>query len=230
VREVDFCGHATIAILYDLLLSNPALAEKTTIRLVTQHNQLEAQNRIATEDAVYIRAPEPRLLQPTLDPAQLAAALRMQVSDLHAGFPLAALQVGLKCLLVPLAGLTALRAVHPDLSELDAFCKAIGVDIVTLFTPETHLTHCRWRSRVFAATFGYLEDPATGSGNAALGHYLLQQGAWNGEPLTLEQGTSLEHPNQIQLRTEPGSQGQPQVWFGGGAVTRIAGRYYLARE
>ena len=42
-------------------------------------------------------------------------------------------------------------------------------------------------------------DPATGSGNAALGYYLLNPGLWDGHILRIEQGRSRERPNIIRL-------------------------------
>jgi predicted PhzF superfamily epimerase YddE/YHI9 len=39
---------------------------------------------------------------------------------------------------------------------------------IDAFTTETADGGNRYRTRVFAPTFGYLEDPATGSGNSAL--------------------------------------------------------------
>ena len=84
-----------------------------------------------------------------------------------------------------------------------------------------------WRSRVFAPRFGYLEDPATGSGNAALGQYLLRHGLWRGETLTIEQNKERTRPNIIKLMGRQEADASPQVLFGGGAVTRIEGRYFL---
>ncbi len=40
-------------------------------------------------------------------------------------------------------------------------------------------------TRVFAPKFGYLEDPATGSGNSAFGYYMLKNALWDGTPATI---------------------------------------------
>lgn len=53
---------------------------------------------------------------------------------------------------------------------------------------------------VFAPKYGYLEDPATGSGNSALGHYLIELGQWKDGGVILEQGPYLEIPNIVKLR------------------------------
>jgi PhzF family phenazine biosynthesis protein len=86
----------------------------------------------------------------------------------------------------------------------------------------THAFH----TRVFAPTFGYLEDPATGSASAALGYYWRDEGLWDGQPIVLEQGTNKEHPNEIRLTTKGDAEGTV-VLFGGAAVPRIDGDYLL---
>ena len=85
-----------------------------------------------------------------------------------------------------------------------------------------------YRTRVFAPTFGYLEDPATGSGNAALGYYLLRNDRWDGQSISVEQNGDLARPNIVKLLAKHGEGDEAQVAFGGGAIVRIAGEYLLA--
>ncbi|MRR38029.1 PhzF family phenazine biosynthesis protein, partial [bacterium] len=73
-------------------------------------------------------------------------------------------------------------------------------------------------------TFGYLEDPATGSGNAALGCYLLKNGKWDGACISLEQNASAEQPNIVKISA---GQDNQEVAFGGSAILRIRGEYIL---
>jgi PhzF family phenazine biosynthesis protein len=84
-----------------------------------------------------------------------------------------------------------------------------------------------YRTRVFAPAFGYLEDPATGSGNAALGAYLLNNKLWDGSMTAIKQNGSLENPNIVKLMAKNTEDGDPRVMFGGGAVTRMEGAYFL---
>ncbi len=97
------------------------------------------------------------------------------------------------------------------------------------------LVHCRetvdpahgFRTRVFAPTFGYLDDPATGSGSAALGHHLLLSGDWDGAPLILEQNGRRDYANRVRLKARRADDGDWHLSFGGGAVTRLRGEYLL---
>lgn len=226
-KQVPFCGHATIAIVYDLLANDPELASLPRIHLDIATGSLVAENRLEQEQAVFISAPAPTFSEQDLKPEDIAKALRIEASAISSHLPVARINAGLETLLVPIATLDATLAVLPDERQLKVFCEERGIDIVTIFTRETTRPDTGWRSRVFAPRFGYLEDPATGSGNAALGHYLLRRGLWQGEPLAIEQNGERIRPNLVRLlaRTETGA--PPSVLIGGRAVTRIEGSYYL---
>ena len=78
-REVDFCGHATIAIMYDLLKSNAELTKKQLLNIVTGKGKLVVENRIAQEDAVFISAPNPGFSSREIAEEDLAKALRISI-------------------------------------------------------------------------------------------------------------------------------------------------------
>ena len=226
-REVLFCGHATIAILYDLLASDPDLSALPRLRFATATGSLVAENRVAEENAVFISAPPPTFSAQEIAATEIARALRIDASAIASHLPTARINAGLETLLVPIASLETTLAAEPGERQLKIFCEEHGVDIVTIFTDQTARPDTGWRSRVFAPRFGYLEDPATGSGNAALGQYLLRHGLWRGEILTIEQNKERARPNIIKLMGRQETGASPQVLFGGGAVTRLEGRYFL---
>jgi PhzF family phenazine biosynthesis protein len=84
-----------------------------------------------------------------------------------------------------------------------------------------------FRTRVFAPTFGYIEDPATGSGNSAFGYYLIKNNMWTGKTIIIEQNGSRDRFNIVKLRKQIDKNGNERVYFGGGAITRIEGEYLL---
>lgn len=225
-REVDFCGHATIATTYDLIRSDPALRAASGIRIETKMGPLSVENRLESEDAVYIEAPAPVRRARTFESAEVAVALGTSPDTIDAARPLALVNAGLETLIVPVAGYEACLGVSPDLESLKAACLANGVDTVALFTSEVGDPAHSFHTRVFAPTFGYLEDPATGSANAALGHYWREEGLWDGQAMVIEQGTSREHPSCVRLATRGAS--NPTILFGGAATVRIEGEYLLA--
>ena len=226
-KEVLFCGHATIAILYDLLTSDSDLGSLPLIHIDTAAGSLVVENRVKEEQAVFISSPAPVFANMNIVTADIALALRIDPSYISPNRPPALLNAGLETLLVPITTLAGILAVWPDEHQLKHFCEAHGIDIVTLFTDDTARSDTSWRSRVFAPRFGYLEDPATGSGNAALGHYLLHNGFWDGRALSIEQNSERDRANIVKLMTWQEKDNPVRVLFGGSAVRRIEGWYFL---
>jgi PhzF family phenazine biosynthesis protein len=115
----------------------------------------------------------------------------------------------------------------PDQQTLKEFCFRSQIDIIEVFTSDVANSDNNYRTRVFAPTFGYLEDPATGSGNSAFGYYLINNHLWNSETITIEQNGLKDLYNIVKLQLKKDSTNRNRVWFGGGAITRIEGKYLL---
>ena len=223
--EVEFCGHATIAIMYDLLSSTIDLRSKQQVFIHVNAGKLSVFNYIDDEDAVYIMAPPPELLECHLELSEIAEILKTDKSDLDDSHSVKLINGGLRTLLVPIRSLSGCLNILPDQEALRLFCLHNEIDIVHVFTKETQTPDCEYRTRVFAPKYGYLEDPATGSGNSAFGYYLIDQGLWHGK-MTIEQGPDRFNPNFIKLKRYT-KNGKDNVIFGGCATTRIQGNYYL---
>ncbi len=228
-REVPFCGHATVAAAHHLLANSADFRGRSELRLETRHGILTAQNRIATEGCVYIAAPEPAFpdIRVTADEAAQALGIppeqidRREFDEGSDRLPIA--ECGQKCVLVPVRMLSALLGCTPDYRTLRALVEAKGLAAAVLYSRETQRAECDLRTRVFPPIFGYLEDMATGSGNAALGHWLRRTQRWTTDLLRIEQGPDRTNPNLVSLRAEPSG----QLWIGGRAVARIDGHYLL---
>lgn len=227
-REVAFCGHATIAILNDIIANDEALQAQTTLSIATRTDRLTVENRYQREKGVFISAPAPRFSTKKVSVADIAMALNCSVEDLDALHLVQVVNAGLETLVIPMAGLESILSVVPNLDTLNEFCVQIGVDIIILYSFEVASQQSNYRTRVFAPTFGYLEDPATGSGNAAFGYYLLNHDLWDGTMINIEQNGLREKPNYVKLFSKANDTGDCQVWFGGGAILRIDGQYLLA--
>jgi PhzF family phenazine biosynthesis protein len=227
-REVEFCGHATIAIMYDLIKNNNKLITKEAISIVTNRGRLDVENRIPNENAVFITAPYPVFAPAAIDKNGFAEAVKIEPCEISDNYPVSVVNAGLETLVVPIKSLNAVLSLSPQLDELKAYCQKNSIDIITVFTDEPAHKPNRFRTRVFAPTFGYLEDPATGSGNAAFGYYLLKNGKWDGKPMILEQNGDFVSPNIVKLITKKAENGKVRVLFGGGAIVRIQGEYILS--
>jgi PhzF family phenazine biosynthesis protein len=225
-REVAFCGHATIAVMYDLIKNDPERARNPVARIHVQARELLVRNEIASADAVFISAPLPRFTSTDLTRDDIAAALKIPPGGITEKNRIVLVNAGLATLLVPLTSLDTLLSLRPDQKNLREFCLANGIEIILVWSEEVSIPQNNYRTRVFAPIYGYLEDPATGSGNAALGYYLLNAVLWDGHMIRIEQGRSRERPNIIRLASDA-SKVQRSVFFGGNAKVRIEGEYLL---
>jgi PhzF family phenazine biosynthesis protein len=225
-REVAFCGHATIAVMHDLIKNDPERARNPVSRIRVQGRELLVRNEIASADAVFISAPPPQFLDFTLTHDDIAAALRIPPGEIPEKNQVMLVNAGLSTLLVPITSLDVLLSLRPDQKNLREFCLANSIEIILVWSDEVSIPQNNYRTRVFAPIYGYLEDPATGSGNAALGYYLLNAGFWDGRMIRIEQGRSRDHPNIIRLVSDA-SKVQRSVFFGGNAKVRIEGEYLL---
>lgn len=225
--EVDFCGHGTIGIMYDVIRNRPDLLARDVIRIRVRDERLDVYNRIADQDCVYITAPAPSFHPVVLEKSEIAGALNVRPENLDGRFDPALVNAGLHTLIVPVHGLDAALSLLPDEQSLKQFCLVNGLDIILVFTNDVADSRHRFRTRVFAPKFGYLEDPATGSGNSAFGYYLLARNLWNGDRIEIEQNSSRDCPNTVALDTVYQA-GETRVVFGGAALVKIEGVYTLA--
>jgi len=226
-REVDFCGHATIAIMYDLIKNDTTLLQLDLLQIHTNRGELSVENRIEKEDAVFIMSPEPVEKERVPDVQNLADKLKIKTDEIENGYPISVINAGLSTLLVPIKSLQSILNISPDLEELKHFCFNSGIDIIEVFTDDVANESNNFRTRVFAPTFGYIEDPATGSGNSALGYYMIKHGLWKDDTITIEQNGFKDRYNIVKLQRQSDINGNDRVWFGGGAMTRIEGKYII---
>ncbi len=221
--EVDFCGHGTIACMYTLIKETPELAGQKEITINTRKKGvLSVYNEIATHDAVYVLAPSPRYIGTELERKEIAKKLSLNENQLSNAHPIDLIDAGLRTLIVPIAALSDEIGVFPDERALKDFCTKSEIDIILIFTFDTERAQNFAHTRVFAPKFGYLEDPATGSGNSAFGYYMLKNNIWDGAPVTIEQGGVDRVFNSVRLSLK-----EDRVLFGGKATTRISGVYYI---
>lgn len=159
------------------------------------------------------------------DIKKLSDILGIKSSDIDNTLPVELIDGGLRTLIVSVKSLSICLNMLPDQNRLKSFCLDNGVDIVHISTNETFTDGCLYRTRVFAPKFGYLEDPATGSGNAAFGYYLIKHNLWN-KDFTVEQGPDKKNPNFVKLK-KYNKESKEHILFGGCGTTRIQGHYYL---
>lgn len=221
--EVDFCGHGTIACMYSLIKSTPDLMGKSELLVETNRKGvLTVYNQIIEQDAVYITAPEPTYIGTDLSAELIAKNLNLETGQVSDKYQIDMIDAGLRTLIVPITKLEDVIGVWPKEQQLKNFCIDHDIDIILIFSKDVQNPKNIAHTRVFAPRFGYLEDPATGSGNCAFGYYMLKNKLWTGSNISIEQGSAEMEYNIIKLNTQ-----NDKVLFGGSATNRIIGKYLL---
>lgn len=221
--EVDFCGHGTIATMYSFLRDNEALLQQEVITAETHRKGvINIYNRIQQDDAVFVEAPDPIEYKVSMSAESITHALRLPEGSIEEHHPIRLIDAGLRTLIVPIRTLEAEISVYPDIDELKQFALDHEIDIFLLFSMEVNDVAAFAHTRVFAPKYGYLEDPATGSGNSAFANYLLREGMWDGKLIAIEQGGNDRIYNAVKLKTQGG-----KVLFGGRATVKIEGSYIV---
>ena len=218
--EVAFCGHGTIACMYDLIKNNSELNKQSQVFIDTSKGKLTVYNELQVLDAVFISAPAPEYHTTDVDAEIIAVALGVRREAILEKYPIAHVNAGLNTLIVPIATLKEELSIWPDEQRLKSFCLKYEIDIILIFTKEVSNQNNFVRTRVFAPKFGYLEDKATGSGNSALGYYMLQNNMWDGKPILIEQNAEHSAYNIVRIKIMDG-----KVLFGGRATVKIEGKY-----
>lgn len=229
-REVNFCGHATIAMMYELFTEEKELENSEQVKIITNDGDLSVENRIKSDDAVFVMSPLPNEQINIPDINSIASNLKINPEIIDMNLPIKIINAGLATLILPIKSLDSIIEINPDLNVLNEFCVRNEIDIVEAFTHEVAFKENDYRVRVFAATFGYLEDPATGSGNSAFGYYLIKSNMWNKDTVVIEQNKYIENYNVIKLQKKIDKDGHDRIIFGGGARKRIEGEYILFTE
>ena len=219
--EVDFCGHGTIATMYSIIKDDAALRAKKVLTVETnKKGMVSVYNEIDTEDAVYIEAPSPIEHAMNIPVEEIEGILTLRKGSINRERTIRIIDAGLRTLIVPITQFEDEVSVYPDEAALKVFCEGNDIDNILIYSLQVADAANFAHTRVFAPKYGYLEDPATGSGNSAFANYLLFEKMWDGSPITIEQGGNDRIFNAVKLKTLNG-----KVLFGGRATTKIQGYY-----
>ena len=219
--EVDFCGHGTIATMYSIIKDDAALRAKKVLTVETnKKGMVSVYNEIDIEDAVYIEAPSPIEHSMNFSIDEIEGILTLRKGSINRERTIRIIDAGLRTLIVPITQFEDEVSVYPDEAALKVFCEGNDIDNILIYSLQVADAANFAHTRVFAPKYGYLEDPATGSGNSAFANYLLFEKMWDGSPITIEQGGNDRIFNAVKLKTLNG-----KVLFGGRATTKIQGYY-----
>jgi trans-2,3-dihydro-3-hydroxyanthranilate isomerase len=232
-KEIPFAGHPVIGTHWVLAhLGYVELREPvTTVRFELGVGVLPADLHVVNGDVerVVMTQDRPRFGTALDDTSELAAALGLRSAAISGTLlPAQVVSTGLSQLIVPVQSLTDVEKMNPthlNVPALDALCRSIGAEETALvFSLETVNAAADVHVRFFAPSYGILEDPATGSGNGALGAYLVKHHAVLVEEPTThlisEQGLEIGRPSTLYLEIDS-SKSEPTAVRVGGQVAPV---------
>ena len=236
VMELPMCGHGTICLFSHLLetglLRLSGGGERSLqLRLPKATAAVSLRRRDDGRFQVLLDIAPPVFEPPPSHIGTLLTLLGLDADALDSGLPLETAHGDFIHLLVPLAGLGAMRSVRPDFNGMVEFCNANGIETIALFCSEVEDPSNRIHVRDFCPAVGVSESAAAGTTNAALTSYLVRQDLLPKEReqirVNAEQGLELGRPSSIQsiVTLDNGEIARLQV---GGVATRVFdGQVYL---
>ncbi len=233
-NEVDLCGHATVATFHALVEEGKIDIEgsKVILRQETGAGVLPVEISLK-KGLVNIMMTQtiPKFRDANIERKEIAQALRIDEKYISEDLPMEIVSTGLWHLIVPVKNLRTLQNMDPDFSELTKINNDIDALTTHLFTLETLNPDITVHTRDFAPAVGINEDPATGTGNGALGAYLVKNKLIEiKEPTTkiiAEQGFEIKRPSEIFIEIDTKNEEIRGIRVGGFAVTVLNGEIVL---
>ena len=197
-EELPFAGHPTLGTAFVIREKLRSERQEPISTFVLNLAVGPIPVEVDPDDVFWMKQKE-ATIGPVLNNAmEVAAALGLDISDLHETWPIREVSTGLPFLMVPLRGLAALgqgRIVSDRFSALMAQTTAKGL---FMFCEETRDKAHQFAARMFAPELGIMEDPATGSANGCFAGYW---GALGREvDAIVEQGYEMGRPSQVRIR------------------------------
>lgn len=217
-KEVDLCGHATIASLH-YLFEKGKVSENQNITFETRSGII---NCSITDGKYLMQIPIPQLSEFDGCKEEILEALeidRLDVSDL----PFIILNNGY--LFICLNSLDSLWKIKPDFKKLK-YLSEIKKEFfdISIFTTETIESDSAAHIRFFAPYHGIDEDPVTGSACGPLILVLIKLGLLNNYInntfIKIEQGDAINRKGRVEVKFNSNTN---ELFITGNAVTVVKG-------
>jgi trans-2,3-dihydro-3-hydroxyanthranilate isomerase len=195
--ELPFAGHPTIGTAYTLVSEGRTSAQAVQTTAVG-----DVPVEVDLETGFAWMAQLRPAIGPEFDDREIVAeAAGLTPDDLHPDLPMQVISTGLGPLIVPIRDEAALRRAERSEPGCRRATEASGGECVYLFAVRGDGDVM---ARMFDASFGVGEDPATGSAAGPLGVYLASRGlaGMPGEAV-VAQGEMVGRPSFIHLDVQP---------------------------
>ncbi len=223
-REVDLCGHATIAAFFVLAKEERILNEVTSQETKAGILPVHIRNKI-----IMMTQAKPVFKKVDVDKGVIASALGIPMMDINSNLPIEAVSTGLFSLLVPIRKIETVQEMNPDFAKVEEICKKLDVGSIFIFTFETLDPECMVHARCFAPLYGINEDPVTGTASGALGAYLVKHKS-SPTSLILEQGYEVGRPRKVFIEIDTKNGKIEEVMVGGRAIEVFSGEMFYDKK
>ena len=188
--EVELCGHATIA-TFAMLHHENGLTGRCLCHTKAGDLAIEVGDRVMMQMAT------PQIVKTIDEPEEIYRALG--VGDHMPALPVMIASTGLPDIMIPLRDVAMLQSLKPDMEAITAITRkyeAVSFHVFA-FAGDSYTAHVR----DFAPLYDIPEESATGTANAALTHYLQQNGCIPSTgDFSFLQGEAMGRPSVVATR------------------------------
>jgi trans-2,3-dihydro-3-hydroxyanthranilate isomerase len=221
-EELDFAGHPTLGTASVLKMSAPDTLVGDTITLRLNVGPVPV--RFSPDGLLgEMTQPDPTFGD-TLDPAEVAELIGLEVADLDPALPPAIVSTGSAFAIVALTSLAALARFNLRQHEAAKWLRTHGARWFYVLAP-TGATAPDFRARM---QFNGGEDPATGSAaGCAIAYLVHQRAVAPGQRIHLRQGVEIARPSDLFLSADMHSARVSNVRVAGSTVLVAKGQLFL---
>ena len=207
--EVELCGHATIA-TFAMLHHENGLTGRCLCHTLAGDLRIEAGEKVLMQMAT------PQIVKTIDEPEEIYRALG--VGDYTPALPVQIAYSGLPDIMIPLRDVAMLQSLKPDMEAITAITRkydAVSFHVFA-FAEDGYTAHVR----DLAPLYDIPEESATGTANAALTHYLQQNGCIPATgDFSFLQGEAMGRPSVVATRIS----GDGTIYVGGTAAVVAEG-------
>jgi len=215
-KEVDLCGHGTIAAFQYLINKN--IISKGTYYQITKAGKLEM--HIDNDKRIYMEQKKPEFYEIIEDRDLIAKSLNITKDDLIDYLPIEIVSTGLKDILIGVKNNKILNNIKPDFSLIYNISKeneVVGYHIYSLEKNGNETANCR----NFAPFYEIDEESATGTSSGALASFLfkyniLKENEYN--DISFLQGEAMNELSKINVELSVKNNKIEKVYVGGNAT------------
>ncbi len=213
MAEVELCGHATIA-TFALMHQAFGLSGRCLCHTKAGDLSIEAGERVMMQMAT------PEIVETIEDTEEIYRALG--ITGYTPNLPVMIASTGLPDFMIQVRDVATLQDMRLDMeaiAEITRRCHAVSFHVFA-FGGDGHTAHVR----DFGPLYGVPEESATGTANAALTHYLRQNGCIPATgDFTFLQGEAMGRPSVVATRIAPDG----TIYVGGTAAVVAEGELRL---